>query len=239
MFAGLGSLAGSVPSPLTALGLVVALAGFEIEYRLRSWLGISLDGLWVHAVKFGPPAVVLAIAAAQGLSPAALGWRVDGPVGFLGRVALGLGVMLGANVVVQPVLERLGDAGGTEEMMDEAAGLADTLHGKAVVAATAGVTEETVYNGYALERLAALTGSPVFAGAVTASAFTLGHLGETWSKRAVVRIAQPAVVATALYVWWRSLPVLVAVHALNDFVGLVLSERLVAADDGAEGTAGS
>jgi len=99
-----------------------------------------------------------------------------------------------------------------------------------VVAGTAGVTEEVPYRGYAVERVTALTGSPLLAAAVSLVAFLAAHVGEHWSRAAAVQMAQPTVVLLALYLWTHSLPVVMAVHALNDAVGLLLADR--AGDDG-------
>ncbi len=194
-------------------------------------LGVDLDGLWSHASKWLVPGTLLVVAAAQGLVPADLGWTVGSPLRFLGRVAAGTVVLVGASVLTAPLFERLGDE--NEALEAGMAELADTSPaGKVFVGVTAGTTEEVAFNGYALERLAVLTGNPPLAGAVTATAFVLGHWGEQWGLSAVLRIAQPALLVTGLYLYWRSLPVLIAVHAINDVLGLFLAPDT----DGTDGT---
>jgi len=94
-----------------------------------------------------------------------------------------------------------------------------------VNAYTAGVTEEVPYRGYTVERVTALTGSPLLAAAVSLVAFLAAHVGEHWSKAAAVQMAQPTVVLLALYLWTHSLPVVMAAHAINDAVGLLLAGR--------------
>lgn len=221
--------------PSLVVGLVVALTGFRLRTIALDALGVDLPGLWSHATKWLVPAVLLAVAAVQGLAPADLGWRVGSPSLLLGRVAVGFVVLVGSSILLSPLYDRIG--GGNEELETGMAELADTtLPGKLFVGVTAGTTEEVAFNGYALERLAALTGSPPLAGAVTATAFVLGHWGDRWSASAVLRIAHPAVVVTALYLYWRSLPVLIAIHALNDVVGLVFAPESDETDDGATTT---
>ncbi|PSQ04590.1 CPBP family intramembrane metalloprotease [Halobacteriales archaeon QS_6_71_20] len=219
--------------PLLVVGLVVALAGFRLRAAMLDAVGVGTNGLLSHASKWLVPAALLAIAATQGLTPADLGWRVDSPVRTLGRVAVGLVVLIGSAALASPVYDRIGS--GNDELEAGMADLADTsAMGKVFVGATAGATEEVAYNGYALERLAVLTGNPPLAGAVTATAFVLGHWGDQWSLSAVLRIAQPAILVTGMYLYWRSLPVLIAIHALNDILGLFLAPE---ADD-AEGSDG-
>lgn len=217
--------------PLLVGGLAVAFTGFKLRTVV---FDLDATDVWSHATKWLVPAVLLAVAAAQGLTPVDLGWRVGSPLRFLGRVAVGFVVLVGSSILLSPVFERIG--GGNEDLEAGMAELADTtLAGKVFIGTTAGATEEVAFNGYALERLAALTGSPPLAGAVTATAFVLGHWSDQWSASAVLRIAHPAVVVTGLYLYWRSLPVLIAVHALNDIVGLVFAPEVE--DDADSGTA--
>jgi membrane protease YdiL (CAAX protease family) len=218
------------PSPVTLFGLAVALTGFELVDRIRGatgWTGGGAvrDHLWKWAVA---GAVVLVVAV-EGASPASVGWRVESWDTLTWQVATGLAVMLGTNVLLAPVWTRVGDGG---QSLAEGIGSFASLSvpERLFVAVTAGTTEELAFHGYALERLAALTGSPVLAGGVSFLAFTLGHLGETWDRHAVLRIAQPALLTTLLYLWFRSLPALILVHALNDAVGLLVADRYAPVD---------
>lgn len=209
-------------SPITLGGLLVALAGFELLDRGRERLGWTGGGeLSDHVWKWAVPAALLVVVAAEGETLASVGWRV-GTVGeFVGDVAVGLAAMLGANLLMAPVWARVGDGG--ESLLEGIRTFASlSVPERLFVAFTAGATEEFAFHGYAVERLLALTGSYPLAGFVSFLAFTLGHHGETWDRHAVVRIAQPALVTTLLYLWFRSLPVLVAVHAVNDAVGLLV-----------------
>ncbi|WP_144904658.1 CPBP family glutamic-type intramembrane protease [Halobellus captivus] len=229
-------------TPVTAVGLFVALAGFTLLDRTRRALGSgdrdpigprSTD-LREHAWKWAVPTILLVFVAAEGNSLASIGWRIESVDRFLQQIGLGFLALTGLNVLTAPLWARVGDGG--ESL---AAGIGSfaslSIPERLFVAFTAGATEETAFHGYALERLLALTGSVPFAGGATFLAFTLGHVGDTWDRHAALRIAQPALVTTLLYLWFRSLPALIAIHALNDAVGLLLAERF---DDGARATDG-
>lgn len=204
------------------VGLVVSLFGFRLLRPLTDHLDEADPRR--HAAKWLPAILVAAyVNIVEGRDAASLGVRWDGPRPFLKRVALGFGAMLGANIVLGPVHERL----GTEELAEGMEAFGDTgLLGKLFIAATAGVTEELLFRGYALERLDELTDSRLVAAVVTTLAFVLGHKGETWGWKSVLQIAQPAVIVTALYLRFRDLLALMTIHALNDAVGLVFAGKI-------------
>ncbi|HKL29209.1 MAG TPA: CPBP family intramembrane glutamic endopeptidase [Natrialbaceae archaeon] len=211
--------------PLTIVGLVIALGGFEARSRLMESLDRPDDGLEPHRWKWLVPAAVVGyVLLVEGQGLASIGWRVGGPVPFVGWVIGGLVVMLGANVVLQPLWARL----GTGE--DLAAGVAEfadfSISERLFVAGTAGVTEEIPYRGYTIERVATLTGSPLLGAAISLVAFLAAHVGDTWSREAALQMAQPTVILLALYLWTRSLPVVILVHAANDAVGLLFADRM-------------
>lgn len=217
---------------LALVGLGVAFGAFGAVDRLQDALDRPDDGLEPHVWKWLAPAIVAAyVLLVEGRTLASIGWGVGGVEAFGFHVAVGLAVMLGANAVFAPIQERLGlDA-------EIAAGFADftdlSTAGRLFVAGTAGVTEEVPYRGYAIERGAALTGSPLLAAAVSTVAFLYAHVGDTWTAGAAVQMLLPTVVLVWLYLWTHSLPVVMAVHALNDAVGLLMAERMVESTDSA------
>jgi membrane protease YdiL (CAAX protease family) len=87
-------------------------------------------------------------------------------------------------------------------------------------AITAGVVEETLFRGYALERIGELTGSYSVAGITTLTIFALVHL-PFWGWGTVVALLISGAVGTAFYVWRHDLLALVVAHALTDTVGLL------------------
>lgn len=234
------------PTPLTAVGLAVALVGFRLLDRARRAVNAWRAGpsrppagasaatdLREHAWKWAVPACLVLAVAAEGGSAASIGWRIGSPTAALRQVGLGLAVLFGLNVATAPLWARVGDGG--ESLAAGVGGFAAlSIPERLFVAITAGATEETAFHGYAIERLLALTGSVPLAGGVGFAAFTLGHLGDTWDRHAVARIAQPALVTTLLYLQFRSLPVLIAIHTIHDAVLLLLADRFAARTGGGD-----
>nr|WP_305882802.1 CPBP family intramembrane glutamic endopeptidase [Halobellus rarus] len=226
--------------------MLVALVGFAALDRVRRAVSAAEDStptdgprsidLREHAWKWVIPAVLLLVVAAEGDSLASIGWRVESPSVLLGQVLVGFGVLVGSHVLTAPLWARVGDGGDSL-----AAGIGSfaslSTPERLFVAFTAGATEETAFHGYALERLLSLTGSAPLAGGLSAAAFVVGHAGDTWDRDAIRRIAQPALVMTLLYLWFRSLPALIAIHALNDSLALLLADRFddLAGDSDSDG----
>lgn len=210
---------------VTIAGLAVALGGFEGVSWLQERLDRPDDGIEPHLWKWlVPVAVVGYVVLVEARSLPSIGWQIDGLVRTATAVVVGLVVILGANVALQPLWTRL----GSEEEL--AAGVAEfaslSVPERVFVASTAGVTEEVPYRGYTIERVAGLTGSPLLGAAVSLVAFLIVHVGDTWSPRAVLQMAQPTVILLVLYLWTRSLPVVILVHAANDAVGLLFADRM-------------
>ena len=236
-------------TPLTAVGLVVALAGFRLLDRARRAVGERRAGpsqpaergrpaatdLREHAWKWAIPACLLLVVAVEGRSLASIGWRIGSPATALRQVGLGLVALVGLNVLSAPLWARVGDRG---ESLAAGVGAFATLSvpERLFIAVTAGATEETAFHGYTIERLLALTGSLPLAGGVGFAAFALGHLGDTWDRHAVARIAQPALVTTLLYLQFRSLPVLIAIHALHDAGVLLFADRFAPQSGNGDGS---
>lgn len=86
---------------------------------------------------------------------------------------------------------------------------------------TAGVFEETLFRGYALERLACLFNNKWVAGAVTVAFFTLAHIPAVGLAH-LLPVFIVSMFVTLLYLWRRDLVVNVVAHATIDGVGLLL-----------------
>ena len=71
-------------------------------------------------------------------------------------------------------------------------------------ALTAGFVEELLYRGYAIERLASLTGSTIVATVAALAAFCLAHL-PFWGVTAALFTLLPGAFLSALYLWRRNL----------------------------------
>ena len=210
-----------------AVERIVGIAGVLFERKLRRPLTQDLepDDMGSHALKW-LPAVILAVYATvvEDEELSSLGVRWDGPEPLLKRVAVGLAVLLGANVVLEPLHERLG-------IDDLEAGIAayeeTSIPERLFVALTAGVTEEVLYRGYLLERLETETDSRLLAAVGSTLAFVLAHKGDQWDWGSLPLIAQPAALLTLFYLRTRDLLAAIAIHALDDVVGLLALERVL------------
>lgn len=89
------------------------------------------------------------------------------------------------------------------------------------LAVSAGVVEETLYRGYAVERLASLTGSYWLGGLIAVVAFGLAHIPGWGLGPALVFLVDGAA-ATLFYVWRRDLLALMIAHVIGDAIGLAL-----------------
>jgi membrane protease YdiL (CAAX protease family) len=82
------------------------------------------------------------------------------------------------------------------------------------------VAEETIFRGYLILRLQAITASPAAAVVLSAAVFSLGHGYE--GSAGVVTVGVMGVVFALIYLWRRSVIAPVVMHFLQDFIGIVM-----------------
>ncbi len=82
------------------------------------------------------------------------------------------------------------------------------------------LAEETIFRGYLILRLRAVTGSPFAAVLLSAAIFSLGHGYE--GSAGVITVGAMGLVFALVYLWRRSLVAPIVMHFLQDFVGIVL-----------------
>ncbi|MGP0018366.1 MAG: lysostaphin resistance A-like protein [Candidatus Sulfotelmatobacter sp.] len=87
---------------------------------------------------------------------------------------------------------------------------------------TAAICEEFIYRGYAIEELGYLTGSRRLAGFLSWLVFAISHVSLYGVSRALVVPAIVGAVLTGLYLWRRSLPACMLMHALMNGIFLIL-----------------
>jgi membrane protease YdiL (CAAX protease family) len=87
-------------------------------------------------------------------------------------------------------------------------------------AIVAGVAEETLFRGYAFDRVAELSHSYMIAGFVTVVLFALVHL-RLWGWGPVVAFIVSGAVLTLFFVWRGDLLANIVAHAATDAVGLL------------------
>jgi membrane protease YdiL (CAAX protease family) len=86
----------------------------------------------------------------------------------------------------------------------------------------AGVVEEIIFRGYAIERLQALTASRWAAGLISAAVFIAVHIG-SWGFPQLIVVGFGALILTLLYVVRRDLGSNILAHFLTDFIGFMLA----------------
>ncbi|KAB1192815.1 CPBP family intramembrane metalloprotease [Haloferax sp. MBLA0076] len=217
-------------------GLFIALAGVSLVGVAidryvpdpgdpRADLVLSDTGKWGVFLTLCAYVVVV-----EGRPLSSLTGRTLDPLSFVAVVGGGVFVLFAASVLTAPVFDRVG-IGDLGDGMSQLASL--SVRHRLLVAFTAGVTEEALFHGYAIERLLEATGSPLLAGSVSFVAFTASHaLG--WDRGAVARIAVPALLTTVMYLLVRDVVALMAIHALNDAAGLLLARRIQDSSDAAD-----
>ncbi|MDE2362246.1 MAG: CPBP family intramembrane metalloprotease [Hyphomicrobiales bacterium] len=90
---------------------------------------------------------------------------------------------------------------------------------------TAGVVEEALYRGYAIERLTALTGRRWLAAIIALAAFSVAHV-PFWGLAALATPIIGGGFFTIVYLWRRDLVACMTAHIVVDFVGLVIAPAL-------------
>jgi hypothetical protein len=85
----------------------------------------------------------------------------------------------------------------------------------------AAVHEELFYRGFAIERLAEITGLLWLAGLISVVAFTYAHLSY-WGWAHLIVAGYGGLVLTVMYLWRRDLASNMIAHFLTDAVGFLL-----------------
>ncbi len=88
------------------------------------------------------------------------------------------------------------------------------------LAVRAGVIEETLFRGLAIEQLTTLTGNRLLAAGIALVAFILIHMLR-FDRAQLVPIGMVSIVLTGLYLWRRDLIANIIAHSVLDGVGLV------------------
>jgi membrane protease YdiL (CAAX protease family) len=97
---------------------------------------------------------------------------------------------------------------------------ANPLWLQVMLAARAGVVEEVLFRGYAIERIREFTGSAPIAAALSLASFTIAHLAG-WGWAQLLPVATAGLILTLLYLWRRDLLSNICAHALTDLAGFL------------------
>lgn len=163
-------------------------------------------------------------------------WRNAEPIDWVGwtfrngwkDIALGLVLFIPLFFGIG-LLERALQAGGLSAPSTPlpsflaARGLAEYLLASLLVVVVA-VAEETIFRGYLILRLKAVTASPAAAVVLSAVIFSLGHGYE--GSAGVVTVGVMGLTFALVYLWRQSLVAPMVMHLLQDFIGVVLLPML-------------
>lgn len=88
-----------------------------------------------------------------------------------------------------------------------------------VLVVVVALAEETIFRGYLMLRIRAITGSTVAAALLSAFVFSLGHGYE--GSAGVLTVGVMGAIFAVVYLWRRSLAAPIVMHFLQDFIGIV------------------
>jgi membrane protease YdiL (CAAX protease family) len=199
-------------SPLTAVGVLVAMGGPPLLATLGRHRSPGIAAATYAALVIA----VVAIAHHEGLPAARLGLRRPDRATLPTAAALAIVYIYAITPLMTWALARLGGAGFEPGLRELRALPAAWLTALIVVGVA---VEELFYRGYAFERLVACTRSTLAGGLISSVAFGLAH-APLWGLEVGVVLILPAVTATAVYAWRRDLLALVLAHVVTDLLGV-------------------
>jgi len=145
-------------------------------------------------------------------------WRWSSLIWGLGCAAL----IISINAVIVPFLTKLG-------IVDLSKGFTVVfswpLWLRTLAVITAGTVEESLFRGYAIERLAFLTGSYGWAGVISLAVFGIVHL-PFWGPGILFNALFGGAVFTLLYIWRRDLAACVIAHVTVDAIALIVGPAM-------------
>jgi membrane protease YdiL (CAAX protease family) len=92
---------------------------------------------------------------------------------------------------------------------------------RGLIVLRAGVCEEVLFRGYAMERIREISGSKVLAALVTLALFTFAHLAH-WGWVQLIVAGAAGAILTGLYLWRRDLGTNIVMHWVVDGVSILL-----------------
>jgi membrane protease YdiL (CAAX protease family) len=90
------------------------------------------------------------------------------------------------------------------------------------------IAEEVLYRGYAVERLAEITGSYWVAGAISVLVFGLAHV-PMWGWGPALTTLVSGAILTLFFIWRRDLAANIIAHFITDLAGIVIVPLLAGA----------
>jgi membrane protease YdiL (CAAX protease family) len=211
------------PTAQTLAALLVALAGppLLVIVSRRTFgefpsVGVQLVLQLVLCAFAG--VVLYVVIHSERLPLSSIGLRRPGRSTVISGLLVGLCILYLLPLVTAPLIRVL-DLGGFERGLEKLVRL--PVWFRVFVAVTGGTVEETLYRGYAVERLAAITGRCWLGGLIAAIAFGLAHI-PSWGIGPALGADLPlGAVMTVFYLWKRDLAANSLAHSTALFVGLL------------------
>jgi membrane protease YdiL (CAAX protease family) len=154
----------------------------------------------------------------QQLTLSSIGLRRPTPGTAALAAALLVATLLVLPMVTDPLVEWLGPA-RRDSVVRELAVL--PVWFRVAAALTGGAIEETLYRGYAVGRLEALTGRRWLAVAIVVAVFTLSHVPLWGIVFSLIAVLPFSALMTAAYAWRRDLLANTAAHSAGLLMGLL------------------
>jgi uncharacterized protein len=142
-------------------------------------------------------------------------------------LAFGFGVGVGVYVLLFAVVATLAQFNLFDADKAGAVVIAWPLWLRLFTLVTAGVVEEALYRGYAIERLTALTGRRWLAAILALAAFSAAHV-PFWGLAALATPIVGGGFFTLVYLWRRDLVACMVAHIAVDSVGLLIAPLVMA-----------
>jgi membrane protease YdiL (CAAX protease family) len=95
------------------------------------------------------------------------------------------------------------------------------------LALTAALTEEILYRGFPIERIAERTGSTVVAAGITVLFFIIFHI-PYWGVGGALQVSVNAVLLTLLYLWRRNVVACILTHVITNIYAFIIIPRYLA-----------
>jgi len=203
-----------LPKLPTSLALLAALVGPPLFVLVPNWLfgrhpALAIQVILQAAYCGLAALVVWVVVRREHLSLESIGVRRPDLTTLISGGLL-WGSLYLLPLMTQPLVNALG-TDGLEAGLKELALL--PVWFRVIVGLTGGIVEETLYRGYAIERLAAITGRRWLGGAISATAFGLAHI-PWWGVGFALGADLPfGIVMTIFYLWRRDLVANMIAHS--------------------------
>ncbi len=214
-----------VPPLTTGAALLAALVGpplfIVIPDRLFGEfpsLGIQIVLQLLYCALAG--SILWVVLRVERLPLQSIGLRRPTWLTLLWGVALALATLYVLPLITRPLVNALG-AEGFEAGVQRLARLPTWF--RIVVGVAGGAVEETLYRGYAIERLTAITGRRWLGATIATVAFVLAHV-PAWGLAYTLGANLPfGVVMTLFYLWRRDLLANILAHSTGLVVALLIA----------------